>query len=292
MDPLKITNPEKTFFPESLLTKRDIVSYYYLMAEFILPHVKERPLVLNRYPDGIQGKNFYQKEAPPYTPPALKKTAIYHEKENKIVNYLYLTDLQSLIWVINQGVIELHCWLSKIPMIENPDILVIDLDPEPPATFANCLPLALILRDVLLKLGIEAWPKTSGKEGLHLFVPIEPKYSFKETTRAVYNLCLLLEKAYPQKVTLERVINKRTGKVYLDYLQNSRGRTMAFPYSLRPLPGAPVSTPLFWEEVEQGNLDPLNFNLKTVYQRIKKYGEPWNNFHRRRYDIKPLLDLM
>ncbi|GAV24911.1 DNA polymerase [Carboxydothermus islandicus] len=287
-----ITNPDKLFYPADLIYKKDVIAYYYLMSDYILPCINNRPFVMNRFPDGITGKSFYQKEIPAYAPNFINRVAIWHGKEKKWVNYPCVANKEALLWLVNQGVIELHCWLSKVPLIENPDILVFDLDPEPPLTFKDCLPVALLLREVLLKLGLDAWPKTSGKDGLHLFVPIEPKYSFKETTRAAFNLCRLILKTYPEKVTLERVIKKRTGKVYLDYLQNTRGRTMVFPYSLRPLPKAPVSTPLLWEEVTKGEISPAEFTIKTIWERVKKYGDLWSNFHRRRYDIKPLLELI
>ena len=286
-----ITNPDKLFFPDDGFTKKDIISYYFLMADYILPYIKNRPFVMKRYPEGIEAEAFYQKEIPSYAPEWIKRVSIYHDDKSKTVNYPVITDTNSLLWLVNQGALELHSWLSKVDKLENPDIMIIDLDPQPPATFLDCLRVATLIRTALLELGLDAWPKTSGSTGIHLFIPINTQYSFRETTLAAKNLFQVIQQVYPQKVTLEHIIAKRTGKIYLDYLQNSRGRTMAFPYSIRPHIGAPVSTPLLWSEVEEGLINPEGFNIKTIWRRVQELGDIMKGMFDKSYHIETLLNL-
>lgn len=286
-----LTNPNKIFFPEQGITKKDLFSYYYLMADYVLPYLKDRPFVMKRYPDGIGEGSFYQKEISPHAPDWIKSVPIPHENGGRIVNYPVVTDKESLLWLVNQGCIELHAWLSQTENFEHPDIMIIDLDPEPPATFKDSLIVAAVMRNALLKLGLDAWPKTSGSTGVHLFVPIKPKQTFREVTEAAKNLSSLILQVYPEKTTMESKIAKRTGKVYLDYLQNSRGRTMAFPYSIRPHAGAPVSTPLLWEEVENRVILPKDFTIKNIWNRVQKYGDIFSGFFKKSYDIDALLKL-
>lgn len=289
LDGSLITRPEKLFFPQRAITKSDVIAYYMLVGKYVLPWLDGRPLVMKRYPDGIDGKSFYQKEIPEYAPEWLHSVTVYHRHAAKEVNYAVVTDQRSLLWLINQGCIELHAWLSKVGSIDYPDIMVFDLDPEPPATFQNCLDVALILRQILQGLKMDAWPKTSGATGMHLFVPVIPNCTFKETTLAARKISRAVLDAVPDKVTLEHKISNRTGKVYLDYLQNVRGRTMVFPYSLRPIAEAPVSTPLFWEEVVRGGITPAQFNMYSVWPRIQQNGDIMAGFFAQRYDLKRLL---
>lgn len=286
-----LTNPDKLFFPRDGFIKKDIVSYYFLMADFILPYIKNRPFVMKRYPEGIEAEAFYQKEIPSYAPEWIHKVSIYHNDKNKTINYPVITDINSLLWLVNLGALELHSWLSKVEKLEKPDIMIIDLDPQPPATFLDCLRVATLIRKALLELGLDAWPKTSGATGVHLFIPINTRYSFRETTLATKNLFQVIHQVYPQKVTLEHLIAKRTGKIYLDYLQNIRGRTMAFPYSIRPIAGAPVSTPLLWKEVEEGLINPADFNIQSIWRRVKRHGDIMKGMFDKSYNLETLLNL-
>jgi len=286
-----ITRPDKLFFPQKAITKSDVAAYYMLVGKYILPWLDGRPLVMKRYPDGIDGKSFYQKEIPEYAPEWLRSVTVCHRHAGKEVNYAVVTDQKSLLWLINQGCIEIHAWLSKAGSIDCPDIIVFDLDPEPPAAFKNCLEVALIIRQVLQELEMDAWPKTSGATGMHLFVPVTPNCSFKETTLAARKISRAVLEAVPDRVTLEHKISSRTGKVYLDYLQNARGRTMVFPYSLRPIAEAPVSAPLSWEEVALGNIVPSQFNIYSVWPRLQQKGDLMAGFFARRYDLKRLLTI-
>ncbi len=267
---LKLTNLDKLIWPEGL-TKAHLVKYYSDVAPYILPHLRNRPLVMKRYPDGIDGEAFYQKECPDYAPSWIKRQPVEHSE--KVVNYIVCNDQPTLLWLANQACIEMHAWLARVESLETPDLAVMDLDPAGGASFEDVLEIALLVRRVLDEFKIKSYPKTSGASGLHLFVPVRQVYSWRQVTGAMKYVAELVVKVHPDKTTVERKVEKRTGKVYLDYLQNGRGKTMAFQYGLRPLPGAPVSTPLSWDEVEEGKIRPGQFTMDTIFQRLKSVGD-------------------
>ncbi len=196
------------------------------------------------------------------------------------------------VWLANQVCIEMHAWLARIENLECPDIAVMDLDPAEGATFADILEIALLVRHILERFGIACFPKTSGSRGLHLFIPLEPVYSWQKVTGSMKYVAELAQNVYPDKITLERKIEKRAGKVYLDYLQNGRGKTMAFQYSLRPRPGAPVSTPLLWGEIEGGGFQPGNYNINTIFKRIGGLGDVFTDVLRKKQNINNLLSMI
>lgn len=287
---LKLTNLDKVFWPEGL-TKLDLIQYYVDMAPVILPYLQDRPLVLKRYPDGITGEAFYQKECPAYAPDWIATAPIYHADSNKTINYILGNNAATLMWLANQGCIEIHAWLSRACHLEYPDIAVMDLDPAPGVTFKDVLDIALLVHQALKEFHLSGYPKTSGATGLHIFIPLKPRWNFHQVTAAMGYLARLVAGVYPQKATIERSIPKRQKRVYLDYLQNARGRSMAFPYSLRPLPEAPVSTPLTWAEVEEKRLSPADFNIHTIRERLEVYGDLFQDFLAKPNDLEPLLKL-
>jgi bifunctional non-homologous end joining protein LigD len=267
---VRLTNLDKVFWPEGL-TKAHLVKYYMDIAPVIIPHLRNRPLVMKRYPDGISGQSFYQKECPEYAPDWIETFPVRHS--DKVINYIVCNDTATLAWLANQACIEVHCWLSVLDNMDRPDIAVMDLDPAEGATMEDVMDIALLCRRALDEFGLVPFVKTSGASGLHLFVPIAGEYSFPVVTSAMQYMADLIVSVHPRKATVERAVAKRKGKVYLDYLQNGRGKTMAFQYSLRPLPGAPVSTPLLWEEVENKQVSPGSFNIRTVFRRLEKHGD-------------------
>ncbi|MFZ5652025.1 MAG: non-homologous end-joining DNA ligase [Bacillota bacterium] len=283
---VKMTNMGKVFWPEGY-TKAHLVKYYMDMAPVMIPHLRNRPIVMKRYPDGIGGQSFYQKECPEYAPDWVETFPICHTE--KVVNYIVCNDAATLAWLANQACIEIHAWLSVLDNIDCPDIAVMDLDPAEGATFADVMDIALLCRRALEEYGLVPFVKTSGASGLHLFVPINNEFPFHVVTLAMQYIAGLITSVYPRKATAERVVAKRAGKVYLDYLQNGRGKTMAFQYSLRPLPGAPVSTPLLWEEVEKKHAVPHWFNMVTVFRRLEKYGDLLKDMHLYRRSISGIL---
>lgn len=286
---IKLTNLNKEFWPEGL-TKAGLIKYYSDISPYLLPYLYNRPLVMKRYPNGINGEAFYQKECPDYAPCWIKTHLIKHS--DKEVNYILCNDLPTLIWLANQACIEIHAWMAKIEEIECPDFAVLDLDPAQDATLLDTLEIALLVNLTLSKFGLTSFPKTSGASGLHLFIPIKPVYSYHQVAKAMRYVAELIERIYPDKATTIRAVERRTGKVYLDYLQNGRGKTMAFPYSIRPLPGAPVSTPLCWSEIEQKNINPQMFNINTIFNRLHSYGDIYRDILTLRQSMEGLFGNM
>lgn len=288
---VKLTNLDKQLWPEGY-TKANLIKYYVDMAPYILPYIKNRLFIMSRYPDGINGKMFYQKDAPAYTPDWIETYSMISEGEIKRVNYIVCNDLPTLTWLANQACIELHIWMAPKEKLNYPDIVVFDLDPFPPADFSDAMKVALLVKEALSHFGIKGYPKTSGSTGMHVFVPVEPQYTYSEIRGAVRYLFEHILKAFPEKTTIERSIEKRAGKVYLDYGQNTRGHTMTFHYSLRPHEGAPVSTPLTWEEVAEGSIKPTDFNIETIFNRLKEVGDLYQPLLEEKQSFERVLSLV
>ena len=266
---LALTNLAKPLWPEDGITKAQLIEYYTRIAPYLLPYLKDRPLVLTRYPDGIHGKWFYHKDAPNGTPDWIP-TWPHMAEDGRVLQYLLVQEAAALTWVANLGAIELHPWLSRHQSPDSPDWAVIDLDPADETTFEDVLTVARLVRQILAAVGITGFPKLSGATGIHIFCPCGPGYSYAETAGFCEAIGRLLLKVYPQKVTLERVVAKRTGKIYVDYLQNRRGQTITTVYGLRPMAGAPVSAPVTWAEIEAG---PPRFDIKTIWPRLQQMGD-------------------
>lgn len=268
---INLTNLNKIFWPKKKYTKGDVMAYYQKIAPYILPYLKDRPENLNRHPNGIKGKSFFQKDVD-HTPPSWVKTArIYSQSNKKYLRYLLCNDKATLIYLTNLGCIEINPWSSRIQSLDKPDYLVIDLDPLD-VGFNKVVKTAQTIRQVLESVKINSYPKTSGATGLHIYMPLGTKYTYEQAKNFAKLIAGLVNKKIPSITSIERNPAKRRGKVYLDYLQNSKGQTLAAPYSLRPRPGATVSTPLKWSEVKSG-LDPKKFTIQTIFARVKKTGD-------------------
>lgn len=275
---VKLSNPDKIYWPEEGYTKKDLVRYYEKISKYILPYLKNRPQSLNRFPNGITGKNFFQKDV--MNAPIWAKTVkIFSQSENKQINYLVCNDKRTLLYLANLGCIELNVWNSSLGALDKPDYMVFDLDPLE-ISFSEAIKVALEVKRILDEIGIRSYCKTSGSRGLHLYVPLKPVYSYEQVKEFAKLISLIVNQRLPFITSMERKPERRKNRIYLDYLQNREGQTMAAPYCLRPKKGAPVSTPLEWEELEQ-NLDPRKFNIKTIFQRLKKNGDPWKDFFKR-----------
>lgn len=270
-----LSNLEKVFWPEEGYTKAHLLHYYAAVSPYLLPHLAGRPMVMSRYPEGIKGHSFYQKECPAYAPAWLPTVALPSAGRRKVINYLLVEDLAGLLWLVNQGAIEMHPWLSLASRPDYPTAAVLDLDPAPPAGFAEARQLALRLRDLLAALGLKAYPKTSGATGLHLYLPLAGRYSYAAVRQALAVVARLAVKAWPDLGTAERAVERRTGRVYLDVAQNARGKTIASVYSVRPLPGAPVSFPLTWEELAETAADPRRYHLASVPRLLAGRPDPF-----------------
>jgi bifunctional non-homologous end joining protein LigD len=267
---LKFTNLSKTYWPEDKVTKRDMFNYYYQAAEYILPYLKDRPLSLNRFPGGIHGPSFYQKDVKDKAPD-WAKTFPYTTSDNEHKEYLVGTDEASLLWMASLGCIEMNPWFSRVQSPDNPDYCVIDLDPDK-NTFDQVIETALEFKKILDAIDVPSWCKTSGSTGMHIYIPTEAKYTYDQTQMFARILVDIVHKQFPDYTSLERMVAKRKGKMYLDFLQNRPGATIAGPYSLRPKIGATVSMPLHWDEVKPG-LTMKDFTIFNAIDRLKTEGD-------------------
>ncbi|MFA6916534.1 MAG: non-homologous end-joining DNA ligase [Parachlamydiales bacterium] len=263
------THLDKIYWPEEKYTKGDLIHYYEEAAPFILPYLKDRPIVLHRFPNGITGQSFYQKDLLTGLPKGIKTIAVAHEEKD--IHYLLIDDVKSLLFAVNLGSIDIHPFISRVKSLDSPDYCVIDLDPQA-IEWQHLIDAALTAHALLDDLGVKHYCKTSGGRGLHIYIPLNAKYSFEQSKQFAHLIVTHVNDALPKTTSLERSPKNRPKKVYLDYLQNRSAQTVVAPYSVRPRPGAGVSTPLEWDEVNY-DLDPLNFNLKTIMKRLKKVGD-------------------
>jgi bifunctional non-homologous end joining protein LigD len=268
---LKPTNLDKIFWPEEKYTKEDLIEYYRKVSGYILPYLIDRPQSLNRHPNGIYGKSFFQKDITQTPPGWVKTKKIYSESNDKDINYLFCNNEETLVYMANLGCIEINPWFSRITNLNNPDYFVIDLDPED-ISFEKVIETAVAVKEVLEEAGIESFPKTSGATGLHVYVPLNAGYSYEVAKNFAFLIGRIVNNRIPEITSLERSPSKRKKRVYLDYLQNREGQTLAAPYSVRPRPGATVSTPLEWGEVKHG-LSPSDFTIVTIMQRLQQKGD-------------------
>ncbi len=269
---VRLTNLDKVFWTAEGYTKGDLIAYYDTIAPRLLPYLRDRPIVLTRYPDGIAGKSFYQKDAPDFAPDWVRTERIYSKDTDRDIDYFVVDDAETLRYVANMGTIPIHVWSARVTALERPDWLVIDLDPKG-APFGDVVRVAQALHRLLDDLELAGYPKTSGATGLHILVPLGARYTHEQTRTLARLLAMLVVQAVPDIATVARPLAARGGKVYVDFGQNGHGQTIVAPFSVRPLPGAPVSCPLDWEEVT-ARLDPARFTIRTAPRRFAKRTDP------------------
>lgn len=269
---VQLSNVSKIFWPAERYTKGDLLAYYDTVAPLLLPYLRDRPLVLTRFPDGIAGKSFYQKDAPHFAPSWLRTVRIDAPEAERAIDYVVVDDAASLRYIVNLAAIPLHLWGSRASSLEHPDWLVLDLDPKG-APFTDVVRVARALRRILDELELASFVKTSGATGLHILLPLGARYTWEETRTFARLLATLGIEATPDIATMARPLRERAGKVYIDWLQNVQGQTIAAPFSVRPLPGATVSCPLRWDEVT-ARLDPRRFTIATVPKRFARTNDP------------------
>lgn len=262
------SNRGKIFWPEERYTKGDLIDYYRTVSPWLLPYLKDRPVVLTRYPDGIEGKSFYQKDAPVFVPQWIRTQRMWSEQTQREIDYFVCDDVESLLYLANLAAIPLHVWASRVQTLDRPDWCVLDLDPKG-APFEHVVQVAKATRKLCEEIDLPSFVKTSGSSGLHILLPLGRQCTYEQSRSLGELLARVLVTGLPEISTITRAVSRRGGKVYVDYLQNVAGQLLAAPFSLRPLPGAPVSTPLEWREVND-RLDIRAFTIRTVPERLKR----------------------
>ena len=274
---MALSNPDKVLYPEAGFTKKDVLDYYLRIAPVMLPHLANRPLTLKRYPNGVEGQFFYEKRCPQYRPDWVKTAAVYSSRNDGEINYCLCNDAATLAWLANLACLEFHPLLSKSKNSDKPTLMVFDLDPGPPAGLLDCVDVALHMRETLGRLGLQAFPKTSGSKGIHMWVPLNTPVTFDQTKQFAHALTMILEKESPKTITSLMKKELRPGKVFIDWSQNDSHKTTAAPYTLRARPQPTVSTPLMWSELERAakkkDASDLQFTAPQVLERVEEHGD-------------------
>lgn len=285
---LKFTHLDKIYWPDEGITKGEVIDYYNSIHKYIIPYLKDRPQSLKRNPNGIKDKGFFHKDAGDAAPAWVDSIELYSDSADKEIDYIICNNKATLLYLNNLGCIEINPWNSRVESLDYPDYLVMDIDPSEENTFDEVIDTAQVIKDVLDKAGAVSYCKTSGASGLHVYVPLGAKYDYEQARSFAEIIASLTLEQLPDTTTMERSLNKRKGRIYLDYLQNKRGQTLASVYSLRPVPGATISTPLDWKEVKHGLL-PSQFTMKTLSRRLVKKGDLFKGVLSKGIDITKCL---
>jgi bifunctional non-homologous end joining protein LigD len=276
---IEISNRDKVFFPDAGLTKGDVIDYYERVAETMVPHMQHYGTSMQRFPDGLQGEGFYNKDAPDYFPDWIR-TVEFPKREGGSFHAPIVDSKAALVYLADQAVLAHHLYLARVDDLEHPDKMIFDLDPpENTEDYAAVRQAALDVRDVLQELDLQAWIQTTGSKGFHVVVPLDRSTGFDEVRQFARDLALLLVRRHPQKYTLEQRKKKRGGRIFLDMLRNAYGATAVAPYSVRARPGAPVGTPVDWQEVE-GGASPRDWTIESIPPRLAQKQDPWSDLLR------------
>src|SRR5438067_7472999 len=275
---LQISNPDKVLYPAGKFTKADVLSYYERVAQFLLPHFRNRPVTLKRYPNGVFGEAFYEKDAPGFTPRWVKTFPVPRREGGPDINYILINDIRTLTWAANMAALELHPFLHRVPRIERPTYIVFDLDPVKKTNIVQCAEVAFLLRDVLTKLRLKSFAKVSGSKGIQLYVPLNTAVRYDATQSFARAIAEVLQKEHPDKIVADMAKNLRVGKVFIDWSQNADHKTTVGVYSLRAKRARPyVSMPVKWEElataVKKADADLFEYEPEKVLHRLKRVGD-------------------
>lgn len=274
---LEISNTDKLYYPKNRIKKGDILDYYCKISEYLLPHIKKRLLSMHRYPNGIEYQHFVQQEIPQYFPAWIDRKRV--RKEDGYITHAICSDKQSLVYLANEAVLEFHIWPSRNDNVNNPDKLIFDLDP-PKGNVVKARKAALAIKEILEEIGLRAYVMSTGSQGYHIVVPLDRKLSFKKTYPISEKIAKMAVRAYPSLLTTELRKEKRGGKVFVDYMRNSYGQTSIAPYSLRARKGAPIATPLSWEEMRNASTNPSRYDIKNIFRRLSRIDDPWKDINK------------
>lgn len=285
LDQKLLTNPDKILFPVSKITKKELADYYASVAHLMLPFTQKRLLTMQRFPDGITGEGFYQKNIGDYFPDWIDYVPIKNS-DGSTTNYVIADNKETFIYLAYQAVITFHLWLSKADKIMYPDKIVIDLDPGKNTTFDLVKKYALIVRDSFAQRGITTFAMTTGSKGIHVVAPLIRRYTFDQVHEYTHDLARDLVKKYPNELTLEIRKDKREGKLFVDYLRNTFGATSVAPYSVRPIEGASIATPVTWDEVANKKLAAQSYNIHNIHKRLTTVHDVWSNYYTTKNSLK------
>jgi bifunctional non-homologous end joining protein LigD len=283
-----ITHPEKVLFPQDGITKGELAAYYEMIAPVMVPHMRARPVSMERYPAGIGKKGFFHKDVSKGFPAWLERVEV--PKKDGTVHHPLVTDTRSLLWLANQNCITPHVWTSRAPDLMHPDICVFDLDPSREDDRDNVRAAAVALRDLLDELGLPSWVKTTGSKGFHIVVPLDGKTPMGEAAGFAHAVGTLLVKRDPKRLTQEFHKSDRGGRILVDTGRNGYSATFAAAYAVRAKPGAPVSAPCTWEEIERGRIDPRTFTLRNMAARMADVGDVWSDMRRRKRSLTRAIE--
>lgn len=282
---IEVSNLAKILFPKDKITKGDIIEYYQRVAKYMIPHMKNRPITMQRFPDGIRDEGFYQKNISDYFPKWIDYIPI-KKQEDGVVKYALCNDAATLVYLANQLCITPHLWLSRVDDVNRPDHLIFDLDPSSkrtissPKNFVSVKKAALLLKNLLDEIGLISYPMLTGSRGVHVVVPLKRKYDFDEVRAFAKEVAQLLVEANPRLLTIEVRKEKRRGRIFVDYLRNSFGQTAVAPYAVRPKQGAPVATPITWQELRSAGMHAQRFNVKNIFKRLSIKKDPWKDINK------------
>lgn len=279
-----ITHPEKVLFPDDGITKGELAAYYEAVAPLLVEHIRGRPLTLQRFPQGLGAKGFLQKNLGKGVPPWLERIEV--PKQGGVVLHPLINDARSVQWMANQNCITPHVWTSRVPRLTKPDLCVFDLDPTEDEDPASLRQAALDVRDLLAELKLQSWVKTSGSKGFHIVVPLDAKAEFDDVAVFAHAVAVALVMRDPEHLTQEFIKVDRGGRIFVDVGRNSFGATYAAPYAVRARPGAPVSAPCTWEEIEAGTVGPRTFTLRNMGERLEAHGDLWAGMARHRRSLR------
>ncbi len=291
---IEITNPDKFIFPQDGITKEDLVHYYERIADTMLPHIRDRIISMERYPEGIMEDGFYQKRIPDSFPDWIERTPVDIREEGGRQWQVVIRDKATLVYIADQACITPHVWLSRVDRIQRPDRLVFDLDPSDEG-FESVRDGSGMIRNILEELELVPFVMTTGSQGLHVVVPIERNVSFEDSRAFARDVARLMSVRYPEQVTDQIRKSKRGGRLFIDYLRNSFGQTTVAPYAMRPHPGAPVATPIDWRELEDFELTSQAYTISNIFRRLGQKSDPWKDIRKSQRSLtkaRPLLDAM
>ncbi|WEU40108.1 MAG: non-homologous end-joining DNA ligase [Candidatus Odinarchaeum yellowstonii] len=282
---IQVKNPDKILYPEDKITKLQVIRYYERIAPLMLPYLKDRPLTMHRFPDGINVEGFFQKEVPEYFPQWIEKTRL-DNKTGGDTTYLLCQNKETLLYIAEQACITPHVWLARYDKPNHPDKIVFDLDPAKPEDFESVRETALLIKEKLDRLELNTFIMTTGSKGVHIIIPIEREYPFEQTRLFAQKLAKQIAKNKPDKITVEQRKEKRKNRLFIDTTRNAYAQTSVAPYSLRAKKGAPIATPISWSQLEDENLNAKTYNINNIFKYLDAQKNPWDKIENQVNNLK------